>query len=943
MTAQAKQLEFAAFIGGKWSDASTRIHIDAKEFDALTAEDFKAPNCFKHFKGLDNSYNKNQADKYKGISCCEVLTSNDRIRFASDIDGLDTSSDKPAPEDPDLIKNIDDVDAAFEYFIELSEQFGPFSICGYTNNQEIADAYPVDYIANASKIFSAHIVFYTTYMTKALIQEVFATDIDNNYKFDNLKYQDKSIWQPLVNDSSNGHCIRFAMCDKIKRDSYVKGKLVNGFKKEVACSSVKDKDGKELPNSTNLWLADGTEERELTIADFYLAGIKRKQVVLDIPNKPVNALTMDDIVFQPNESLSNDLSNLEVIAEILEHVSEEDNIRSFELMKKVQAWICYAQLWNKEDIADVLDKWYNNGSNTHSMPDSAKDFIERYYKPTASKMSQKTFFYKLMSKVVDEDIRQQLIDKYAPNTLDDTIQIGCDKNLNINILTQADHRYDISQYAQLVADIRKVAAFYNGVYFVLKSNNALEAFTDQQLIKAFPQKIFYHNQHISLAKVIIASVNYISYSSTEFIEPEEHVDSNCFNMFHGYKYEAKQNDVYANDFVTLVSFLLDDDAARVHEPYDRSAVMLKWISEIIKHPGKKTRYSIILQGQQGAGKGTLTDILGELLKGYSLPNINSMEQITGKFNTALLGIMYANCNELQSSVDVAAAKRIDFNALKSRITDTNMMYELKGGKAWNDINVCNYSFNTNNPLAFTIEIGDRRYIVFNTNDYLIGHDDYFTECHRWLNDPERLSAILYYLLHYDENDEIKVDGRYMTPEKYYIIEASASDAFLFLIDNVTALSTTGLTDKQLLDLRKSFGLTMKPKVFRGIITFYCKTQNGRYVLRDGYCNCITELLDYRAKVLGIGKEVKFLETENTGSVETEAAIAESDVDAEAWINANTITSHDKTYILSSEINAIDNKQLKCLVNNVMKTWKPDHNLYTRDNRKRVRGFVKPKQ
>ena len=64
-------------------------------------------------------------------------------------------------------------------------------------------------------------------------------------------------------------------------------------------------------------------------------------------------------------------------------------------------------------------------------------------------------------------------------------------------------------------------------------------------------------------------------------------------------------------------------------------------------------------------------------------------------------------------------------------------------------------------------------------------------------------------------------------------------------------------------------------------------------------------------------------------------------DAEAWINANTITSHDKTYILSSEINAIDSKQLQAQVKQIMKTWKPDHGLYTRDNRKRVRGFVKP--
>ena len=765
------------------------------------------------------------------------------------------------------------------------------------------------------------------------------------------------------------------MCDKIKRDTICKGKVVQGFKKECAVSCVRARDGSKLPNSCGLWLADGTED-ELTLGDLALAKIMRRMLVLELPpQKVVSALTIKDIVYQPKETMSKDISNTEVIAEILEHVHEDDNERSYSLLEKVEGWVCNVHLWSKADALEFMDTWYNGGSNVHSNPGAATSHINSYYdKEPKFRMSAKSFFYKLMSKVIDPNERQELIDKYAPDTLDDTIQVGSDPTLSINTLTQADHRYDISDYAKLVQDIRKVAAFYNGVYFVLKSDNCLEAMTDVQLTKAYPHRVFYKNNHISLAMVIINSVNYISYSSTEFVEPSKHINVNCFNMFHGYKYEPKQNDAYADDFVGLVSFLVDNDKARTvwHEPYDRSTVVLKWLSEIVKHPGTKTRYAIVLQGQQGVGKGTLTDIFGELLRGYSLPNINSMEQITGKFNTALLGIMYANCNELQSAVDAAAAKRVDFNALKTRITDPEMMYELKGGRAWNDISVCNYTFNTNNALAFTIEIGDRRYIVFNTNGDLKGHDDYFNECHEWIKDADRMSAILYYLLHYDEKNEIKVNGLYMTPEKYHIIEGSASDVFLLLVDNAKALSTDGLSEKDINKLRHIYGISGKLKTFRALMAFYCDVIGGKYKLKDGYYSEIIDLITYRTNILGVSANVKMLELKNeddTGSIELvdddPKANKDKDKDKDqkqaddepksivdmintfddstvtTWIDGHTITSHKKTYILIAEINEIEDMLLRKRVSDAVKTWRPDKNLYNRDDKRGSRGYVKP--
>ncbi|KAA6369750.1 MAG: hypothetical protein EZS28_034723 [Streblomastix strix] len=55
---------------------------------------------------------------------------------------------------------------------------------------------------------------------------------------------------------------------------------------------------------------------------------------------------------------------------------------------------------------------------------------------------------------------------------------------------------------------------------------------------------------------------------------------------------------------------------------------LSWFSAIVQHPEIQTRASIILRGSQGCGKNTFTDVMSELLSGYSLRNITSLTSVT---------------------------------------------------------------------------------------------------------------------------------------------------------------------------------------------------------------------------------------------------------------------------------------------------------------------------
>ena len=61
--------------------------------------------------------------------------------------------------------------------------------------------------------------------------------------------------------------------------------------------------------------------------------------------------------------------------------------------------------------------------------------------------------------------------------------------------------------------------------------------------------------------------------------------------------------------------------------------VLNWISNIIQHPGMKNETALVIKGHQGIGKNTFTDVISEILAGYSANNVTEMNELTGNFNS----------------------------------------------------------------------------------------------------------------------------------------------------------------------------------------------------------------------------------------------------------------------------------------------------------------------
>ncbi|KAA6371044.1 MAG: hypothetical protein EZS28_033429 [Streblomastix strix] len=137
----------------------------------------------------------------------------------------------------------------------------------------------------------------------------------------------------------------------------------------------------------------------------------------------------------------------------------------------------------------------------------------------------------------------------------------------------------------------------------------------------------------------------------------------------------------------------------------------------------KSEVALILQGSQGIGKNRFTDVLCELLAGYSIKNITDIDEFMSKFNSVVENIMLGIANELKN---FGEARYSNMDALKSIITDNQIRINEKNQPLRTAENVMNLIMVTNNDFPIKIEANDRRYVVCRCKAVHKDDVEYFT-------------------------------------------------------------------------------------------------------------------------------------------------------------------------------------------------------------------------
>ncbi|KAA6360749.1 MAG: hypothetical protein EZS28_043724 [Streblomastix strix] len=273
-----------------------------------------------------------------------------------------------------------------------------------------------------------------------------------------------------------------------------------------------------------------------------------------------------------------------------------------------------------------------------------------------------------------------------------------------------------------------------------------------------------------------------------FISDEQDV----FSIFQGWKHKQLE-EINMSKIQLYLDLIKDVIAANDNNIYE---YILNWISFIIQHPGVKSRVAIVIRGVQGTGKNTFTDVLCDLMAGYSAKNITDIEEITGNFNSVIENKSLIILNELKNFTEQRA---LNSNALKSVITDDVQRINEKFVARRDSQNVANLIFISNNYCPVKIEATDRRYLVCQTPDAHRHNFEHFDKIHQAIKQADFYDNLLTFFMKRDIS-QANLQVIPMTEAKKDIQKVSKSPVENFVVKYLKQLKQ-GMECNQALDCK----------------------------------------------------------------------------------------------------------------------------------------------
>jgi hypothetical protein len=273
---------------------------------------------------------------------------------------------------------------------------------------------------------------------------------------------------------------------------------------------------------------------------------------------------------------------------------------------------------------------------------------------------------------------------------------------------------------------------------------------------------------------------------------------NVINVFRGFEYPDTPENPYdeARDkpIIQPMLDLLREVVGGDGDPDAAVNYVLTYFAHILQKPAIKSKVAIIIKGTFGDGKDTVIDDgIGSIIgRSYLLSN-NPGEDILGKFNPLLSGMLLVKAEEL-SFGDMKTV----YEKFKSEVTAPTIVVQGKCENHRVEESFHNYIFTTNNDVPLVIMDGDRRFVMFRTT-HQQRNADFWGPLKTHFAKPEFKRAYARFLWNYKIPDGWNAwKERPITQSYKDVITANAPNHAKFLCEFISR-------DQTLVDPEDSFG------------------------------------------------------------------------------------------------------------------------------------------
>ncbi len=237
------------------------------------------------------------------------------------------------------------------------------------------------------------------------------------------------------------------------------------------------------------------------------------------------------------------------------------------------------------------------------------------------------------------------------------------------------------------------------------------------------------------------------YETVAFKPPPLKLKEGEYNGFRGFN-KLKGKLIPIPEFHELLAALCNFDPKCIE-------YLKAYLADIVQYPGLQNRSHgrcIIFRGEQGGGKGTLSQILSLILGEKHVKNTSDMGSVLksskDKFACAAINKLVVALEETTAADGFSKA-----DLLKDIITSSKINQEIKNVTGEHEhINLVRFLVFTNHAFSIKIEPSDRRYIVFRTSDKYIGEPgkEFFNKLiYKIKNDEDFIYSIYEYLKNLD--------------------------------------------------------------------------------------------------------------------------------------------------------------------------------------------------
>ncbi|EJL77344.1 DNA segregation ATPase, FtsK/SpoIIIE family [Polaromonas sp. CF318] len=193
----------------------------------------------------------------------------------------------------------------------------------------------------------------------------------------------------------------------------------------------------------------------------------------------------------------------------------------------------------------------------------------------------------------------------------------------------------------------------------------------------------------------------VVFDPTNTCDPEH-----CINLFDGFRMEPQKGDV--KPILDLIRFLCSRAGEESDECDQIMHWLMCWFAYPLQHPGAKLRTSVVMHGDEGAGKNMLFDLVASIYGKYGA--LVGQDELEDKFNDWRSCKLFVVGDEVSSRQELVHNK----NRLKALITSPTVQINPKNLPRREEANHMNVGFLSNEITPLALDNSDRRYLVVYT-------------------------------------------------------------------------------------------------------------------------------------------------------------------------------------------------------------------------------------